>query len=251
MLRFACSLASALVLLPATSLAAQDEATVDEALEEARSALRAGDPELAIDILDEALAREDAPALRYELYVAHEQAGERAAAASHLENYLERDDVTLDPEERAELEGHLADVRAMLAPRPQGDVWADPAVPVVGWTLLGLGIAGVISFPVGAAVAFTLESQLDPVCRENAMLCTPGERDGIEEAWIAGSIGLGTGLVLGAVGAVLLFLAGEHQDGGTRSLPPDLDPTMQRSFSLAPWVDPAQGAGGVTMATSF
>jgi hypothetical protein len=235
--------------LPAS---AQEPAPDDEdALAEARAALRDGDAELAIDILEEAREHDDAPALQYELYLAHEQARDHTAAAAHLESYLGRDDVTLDPEERADLEGHLADLHALAAPRPQRDFWADPAVPVVGWALLGAGIAGVLSFPIGAAVAFTLESQLDPICRGNAALCEPGERDGIEEAWIAGSIGLGVGLALGAVGAVFLFLAGQHEDGGSRSLPPDLDPTMQRSFSLAPWVDPVQGGGGVTMSSSF
>ena len=108
-----------------------------------------------------------------------------------------------------------------------------------------------IGFPVGAAVAFTLEAQLDPTCRADESLCAPGARDDIDTAWIAGSISLASGLVLGAIGAVLLFLSGESQRGGSRSLPPDLDPSMQRGFSLAPWVDPARGEGGGAMTLSF
>ena len=250
MLRSACLL-FAVVTVMALALPAAAQDTEAEALEEARAALRRGDTELAIDILDEARGREDTPTIRYELYRVHEQAGDLQRAAAHLEHYLGRDDVTLEPLARDDLEGQLADLRARLAPRPTGDFWDEPAVPAVGWTLLGLGIAGVLAFPVGVAVALTLESQIDPICRADASLCLPGERAGIEEAWIAGSVGLGVGLALSAVGAVFLFLSGQDQDGGSRSLPPDLDPTMQRGFSLAPWVDPARGEGGARLAVTF
>ncbi|AKF08713.1 hypothetical protein DB32_005862 [Sandaracinus amylolyticus] len=218
-------------------------AQTDEALDEARAALREGDHELAIDVLEEARATSGDPALRYELYLAHHQAGQHAQAASHLEAYL-ASDAAIDDDERARLEGHLADLRALDAPRPSGDPLDDPAVPIIGWTLFTGGILGLITFAVGGVVAFTIENGASPRCRDEGA-CAPGELAGVDEAWTAAWIGLASGVVLGAVGGVLLVLAGERQRGGSRSLPPDLDPSLQRPFSLAPWVDPARGAGGV------
>ncbi|UJR78719.1 hypothetical protein [Sandaracinus amylolyticus] len=231
------------------SLPALASAQTDDAIEEARTALRNGDPELAIDVLEEARETSGDPALRYELYLAHHQAGQHAQAASHLEAYL-ASDPAIDEHERARLEGHLADLRALDAPRPSGDPLDDPAVPIIGWTLFAGGILGLITFAVGGVVAFTIENGSSEPCREEGA-CAPGELDGVDEAWTAAWIGLASGVVLGAVGGVLLVLAGERQRGGSRSLPPDLDPSLQRPFSLAPWVDPVRGAGGMRAHIAF
>lgn len=238
----------ALAACPARAEAQSDD-TVTEALAEARAALRRGDPELAIDVLDEARAQVDAPALRYELYLAHHQAGQHAEAAAHLEAFLDSEPA-IDEAERATLEGHLADLRARAAPRGASDPWADPAVPIIGWTLLGAGIVGLIVFVTGAAAAFSLENGLPSACRTEG-ICAPGARDGIDAAWTAAWIGLASGVVLGAVGGALLVVSGEHQAGASRSLPPDLDPSIQRPFSLAPWVDPARGSAGMSARVVF
>lgn len=223
-----------------------------DAIEEARAALREGDPELAIDILDEARASSTDPALRYELYLAHTQTRELELAASHLQAYLDTE-TRLDPEERRTLESHLADLRAAVAPIPtSGDPWSDPIVAPIGWALFAAGIAGLITFATGAVATLVIENNLSEDCRREARLCAPGERDPIDTAWIVAGVGLGAGVLLGAIGAALLVLADEHQSGPSRSLPPDLDPTMQRIFSLRPWVDPRDGgSGGATFGVSF
>lgn len=237
--------AAILAVLLALPMGARAESAPSEAIEEARAALRDGDAELAIDVLEQA-RREGAsdPALLYELAIAHQQARDYARAAESLAAYL-GSEVELDERERERLRGQLADLRAAAGPAPSGDPWADPAVPVIGWSLLVAGILGIVSFAVAAAVAFTIEVNLPEECRLDASLCEPGARDPIGTAWIAGGIGLAVGLVLAGVGGALLAVAGEAQRGASRSLPPDLDPSMQRPFSVLPWIElPALGGAG-------
>lgn len=236
-------------MLAPSHASAQDD--TEDAIATARTALRDGDTELAIDILEEAREASTDPTLRYELYVAYEQGGELETAASHLEAYL-ASARTLGAHERASLEGHLADLRAALAPPPSGDLWSDPAIGPIGWTFFAAGIAGLITFVAGATATLVIEQGLSGDCREDHRLCAPGERDPIGTAWAVAGVGLGAGVVLGAIGAALLVVAGEDQRGASESLPPDLDPTVQRPFSLLPWIDPRDGGGaGATLRVTF
>jgi hypothetical protein len=227
-------------------------ARADGPVDEARRALTRGDPELAIEILEEARA-EDAsdPGVRYELYVAYEQAGDLVAAAAHLEAYL-GSDAAIDARERRTLEGHLLELRAAVAPIPRANPWTDPAVVATGWTLFVAGIAGLITFGVSAAVAYSIENALPEDCRMDERLCEPGARDGIGTAWLVGGVALGAGVVLGAIGGAILVVADQAERGATRALPPDLDPTVQRPMSLRPWIDPRPGGGGgLSVGVSF
>lgn len=203
--------------LAASSAGAQSS---ESALSEARTALERGDAELAIDILEEALESSDDPQLHRDLYLAYGDAGDEMRAARHLEAYLESD-VPIPEEERAALAEQLD---RMLSPGPSA--WDDATLTVLGWSFLAVGIAGVITFAASASATLVLTEQAP-----------------IDTAWIVAGVGLGTGLVLGTVGAVLLFLAGQDEGGATRSLPPDLDPSLERPFSLVPWFDPNAGAG--------
>lgn len=243
-----------LVLALSVALAPRPAAAQDgegEALRDARAALRRGDTELAIDILDEARETASDPALTYELYIAHEQAGDLEPAATHLEAYLAASPA-LPAEERAALEGHLAELRAALAPAPPGDPWADPAVGVIGWTLFAAGIVGIITFAASGAASFVLQGNRSEACVADASLCTPRERDPIVAAETSAWVGLGAGVLLGAIGGALLAVTGEAQRGATRALPPDLDPSMQRLFSVRPWVDSrGQGGAGLTVRVTF
>ncbi len=228
---------------------AQDDA--GEALADARAALRRGDTELAIDILDEARETSSDPALRYELYVAHQQAGDLARAAAHLDAYLEADP-PIDAEERASLRGQLVDLRVALEPAPSGDPWADPAVGVIGWTLFAAGILGVLTFAASGGASLVFQSNRSEECVADAARCTPEERDPIATAETVAWVGLGSGVLLAAIGGALLALTGEAQRGATRALPPDLDPSMQRGFTLRPWIDPRPGGGaGLGVDVSF
>lgn len=189
----------------------------ESALAEAHAALERGDAELAIDILEEALESSDDPQLHHHLYLAYGDAGDAMRAARHLEAYLDSD-AAIPEEERATLAEQLD---RMLSPGHSDDA----TLTVLGWSFLAVGIAGVITFAASASATLVLTEQAP-----------------IDTAWIVAGVGLGTGLVLGTVGAVLLFLAGQDEGGATRSLPPDLDPSLQRPFSLIPWADP-RGAG--------
>jgi hypothetical protein len=214
-----------LALAP-TRVAAQD------ALEEARAAIRAGDPERAIAILEDARARQDDPELDHELYVAHEQAGHRDDAADHLEIYLETA-VDLDPALRRELAAHLRDLRQdALGPtvRPGRD---DPWIGTLGWAQLGVAIAGAIVFLAGAAVALSQDTARQSACIEDLDRCEPGEPDEVRVSWSVAWTGFGAAVVTGALGVVYLLIADENIGGSTRALPPDLDPTQHRPFVSA------------------
>jgi hypothetical protein len=222
--------------LAASSASAQSD---ESDLLEARAALERGDAELAIDILEEALQSSGDPALHRHLYLAYEELGDHTRAAHHLEAYLESD-ATLPEEERASLGERLHQLEASGQ-----DTSDDSTLTVLGWSFLSVGIAGVITFVASASATLVLTNGLPDPCRTDGAMCTNGERAPIDTAWIIAGVGLGTGIVLGTIGAVLLFLAGQDQGGTSQSLPPDLDPSLQRPFSLVPWLDPNAGGGAM------
>ena len=212
-------------------------AQYEEDLLEVQAALERGDAELAIDILEEVLQSSGDPALHRPLSLAYEELGDRTRAAHHLEAYLESD-AALPDEERASLRERLHQLEA--SGRDTSD---SSTLTVLGWSFLSVGIAGVIIFAASASATLVLTQGLPEPCRTDGAMCTNGERTPIDTAWIVAGVGLGAGLVLGTVGAVLLFLAGQDEGGATQSLPPDLDPSLQRPFSWVPWFDPNAGAG--------
>jgi len=71
--------------------------------------------------------------------------------------------------------------------------------------------------------------------------CAPGALDPIRDAWRVSMVGLGAGLVFATLGAIDLVIAQVGEAGASRSLPPDLDPTVQRTFTLAPWASDEGG----------
>lgn len=237
----------ALVLLVAPLTASAQDA--EPLLERARAELREGRPEAAITLLERAQRASDDPAIDYELYFAHEQAGDRQGAMDHLEAYLDADPA-LDEEELRNLEGHLADLRAGTGPRtvPTRD---DPLLGVLGWAQLALGIGGLVVFLGAAGVALASENSLSLDCQSDRSLCAWGERDGIRDAWSVSMAGLGSGLIFATLGAIYLALADEAQAGASRSLPQDLDPTMQRPnpFVVLPYFD--REGGGVAARIAF
>ncbi len=230
----ALGLALALLLQHPALVQAQDAASVTRA----RAALHEGDSARAIAILEAEQATSADPELLYELYFAHHQAGHLERAAFYLEAYLE-EEPERSSEELDTLRVHLRDLRASLVPVDRGP--DREAMTIAGWTLLVSGIAGVLTFAIGGAAAESIESGLPDMCRADARLCAPGSRESIDTAWIVAWSGLGAGVVLGTIGAILLFLAGEHAEGATPALPPDLDPSVQRSVSLEPWIGEANG----------
>ncbi len=213
----------------------------DDAITRAREALRDGHAAHAVALLEAAQQTSTEPRLELELSIACEQAGRRRDAAAHLAIYLDAES-NLSDDVRATLEGQLQDLRARLEPAPSRGVWSDPAMPVVGWTLLGGGIAGLLTFLGGTGAALAFEGALDEPCRMARSLCAPGERAEIDTAWTAAWAGLAAGVPLAALGAAFLALAGQAEEGSSRSLPPELDPTQGRPLSMAPWTTP-DGAG--------
>lgn len=231
-----CTIAT---LLAATRARGQD---VDEAISRARAALRASDPARAIAILDEARATSANPEIDLELYVAHEQAGHRAEAAAHLAAYLDAEP-GIDEATRTELAAHLDELREGLDAPVRGSPGHE-ALRIAGWAQLGAGIAGLLLALGGGGVALALENGAPPDCRTGGAPCDDAQSSAPRIAWTVAAAGLGSGLVLTTLGAVYLALAGEAHSGASRSLPPDLDPSLQRPFAVVPWLD-GQGAGVV------
>lgn len=216
----------------------------DAAIEEAREAIRDGDPVRAIEVLERAQETSTDPEIERELAIAHEMLGHEAEAADHLAAFLDAG-TELEEDERAELAAHLAELRAPRSRPARGD----DALEIAGWAQLGAGIGGLMLFLIGGVVSATLENALPEDCRMDATLCRPGARAGVDDAWAIATIGIGPGVILTVLGAIDLALAGADQGGASRSLPPDLDPTVQRAFTLAPWV--GRDAAGVRVRLSW
>lgn len=209
----------------------------DDAIARARAAIREGEHERAIAILERAREQDTAPEIDLELSIAHEALGHDEQAAEHLAIYLDAEG-DLDPDERDELARHLRDLRVPRSRPARGD----PTLEIAGWAQLAAGIVGLAVFAGAGGVAYALENGLDEDCRREERLCPPGERAPIRDAWTVSTIGLGAGLVFALLGAIELALSGAGQPGASRSLPPDLDPSVQRTFTLAPWIG-GDGAG--------
>jgi hypothetical protein len=240
------ALALAILLVPSAGLAQDDapalEDPLDDPLEDAREALRDGDPERAIAILERAREAADVdPEVHRDLSLAYEQAHRWQDAAAGLEAYL-ASPVQLDDEERRELRGEIADLRARAGPAPPG---RSNLVEVAGWAQLLSGVAALVVFALGLGLSFALENNLTSECRTDPRLCPPGQREPIPILRNVGYVGLGAGLVLAALGTAYLVLAGAQQEGASRSLPPDLDPSMQRPFSLS--IDESGGRAALTL----
>lgn len=227
-------------LLCAPALAAAQEG----ALERAREAIRQGDPARAIEVLERAQERSTDPEIERELAIAHEMLGHDAEAADHLEAFLDAG-TELDEDERGELARHLLELRAPRSRPARGD----DALAIAGWAQLGTGIGGMMLFLVGGVLAAALENGLPEECRNDTSLCAPGARDDLDLAWAIATIGIGPGVILTVLGAIDLALAGVDRGGASQSLPPDLDPSVQRPFTLAPWI--GGGSGGARVRVAF
>ncbi|MBX7192708.1 MAG: hypothetical protein K1X94_11650 [Sandaracinaceae bacterium] len=146
---------------------AEDRRRAVELFEQSRHALRSGDYEEARDMLLEAYRLFPQPALRVSLARAYDGLSDEAHAIEHYEAYLEEEP---DAPDRGEIEGRLVELRAQAReeagepepPPPPPPSGPDQTGPLVGYTLLGFGIAGLVG---GGALAGVASSELGTATR--------------------------------------------------------------------------------------
>jgi tetratricopeptide (TPR) repeat protein len=180
-----------------------------ELFEQSRYLLRAGEFAEARALLLEAFALHPQPALRVALARAHDGAGDTNDAITHYEAYLEEDP---DAADRGEIQTRLEALRARAReeqgapepPPPPPPGGPDTAGPLVGYTAIGFGFAGLVAGGVLAGVA---SSELDTATRasttQREALATYGraqEHGNVAVVLLAGGAALAmTGLVVALV----------------------------------------------------
>lgn len=199
-----------LVALSTTALApiasAQDRVRARQVFEEADRHFHAGNHQLALEGFQESqrmMAGDPRTQTLIEFNIArcHEELGDVEAALASFERYLR--DATGDSPQVAETHDRVRDLRARLAARPA----RSPALAIAGWSLGGLGVAGLVaSIPLGI-LSLDRESTLNERCPTGR--CGADQQGLLDEAralsiatdalWIAG-------LGLAAVGAALILV---------------------------------------------
>ena len=101
---------------------------------------------------------------------------------------------------------------------------------IVAYSVAGVGLA---TFAIAGALALAKDAQLEDDCSPN---CTNAEVNLLSTEALVADIGLGVGLVAGAVGTILLF--------NRQSSEP-----AQASIAVSPWV--ARGAAGAYARGAF
>ena len=137
---------------------AEDRRRAVELFEQSRNALRSGDYAEARDMLVEAYALFPQPALRVSLGRAYNGLDDHAHAIEQYEAYLEEEP---DASDRGEIESRLIELRAAQReeegvappPPPPPPTGPDETGPIVGFTLVGFGVAALIAGGVLAGVA--------------------------------------------------------------------------------------------------
>ncbi len=136
----------------------EDRRRAVELYEQSRPALRSGEYAEARDMLLEAYALFPQPALRVSLGRAYDGLGDHAHAIEQYEAYLEEDP---DASDHGEIETRLVALRALQQeeagtpppPPPPAPTGPDETGPIVGFTLIGFGVASLIAGGVLAGIA--------------------------------------------------------------------------------------------------
>lgn len=176
------------------------------------------------------------PALQFNLYLAHRDAGNLAEAAAALRLYLDSDD-TIEDARRSTLERRLslteANVAAMNAepeePEPnatadlQVDLQVDPGEgessggvsPAVGGVFLGVGGALLIGALIEGLVANGKNSDLDEICGADNLCPAAQQADIVASFETHRNVAWGllySGAAVAVTGTVLLLLSGGDGD---------------------------------------
>ena len=207
--RLALLLVCALAARPASAQTAVEKAQV--AYEEGRAAFAAGDFPAALQRFERAYMLDNAPTLIFNMARAAEEAGLAEKAVTYYELYLDRNP---DGSDREEVERRVRVSRAMLererrAAPPPPPVGSSSARPALGWSLVGVGVAGVAVgavFIAGALDDADAASGLRPVDAERHASLSDDVESQEAAAWVG--FGLG-GAALAAGLTVLLWPEGD------------------------------------------
>lgn len=257
---------------PAGATDAVDDAKAKELYELGNQRYEEGRYREAIEAFEEAYRLSERPALLYNLANANERMGNLKAAIRHLEDYLPHSDAA----ERGTIERRLTSLRSRTAetsdesatspgaavpapvPTPSDDPSSPPpppvstttsadspstgnGLPITGFVLLGVGLAGVVTGSILGAMTLSARSDAEDGCAGE--LCTADGRAAIdreENLALGTDIALGLGGAAAITGAVLLIVWGVGDD----------DPAGgDRAWFISP--SPTVGGAAVTVGGTF
>ena len=186
-----------LAWLVAAPVAAQDEAARIHH-DAAQRFYELGDFERAIEEWNQAYALSGRDELLFNLFTAHERAGNVAEAASHLERFL-ASGVAI--ENRAQLESRLAVLRQRLA---RANASSGPSGLLVGGAVsLGVGGAAAVLMAVFGGLAASEYGSLDGACPAP---CPDERTSDLRTFNTVADVSLAVALVAGVAGVVLLVI---------------------------------------------
>jgi tetratricopeptide (TPR) repeat protein len=225
------------------------EAQARALFEQGQAAYEEGRYEEAINAFEQAHALSARPLLLYNIANAQERLGLLREALENLRYYLEdapaderpvlerrirglEDRVRRQQAEEArrqEEQQRVAEAAARAAVaqvgagRMQGPIHAGPKPPVLGYTLVGLGGAAVVTGVVFGVLALGARADAAEGCTEagGATLCTAATRDALSTDTtfsLLADVGVIAGVALAAVG---VYLVVTHDDGTADSAPAD------------------------------
>ena len=165
---------------------------------------------------EEAYRLSNRPALLYNVYVAHRDAGHRAEATAALRQYLE---LVPDAANAAALRARLEVMESELAaesaaPASESSAAPPPVAPSprgttpspVGWIVGGVGVAALVASVVTGVLALQTQSSLNSACGPGHDTCPPDFNQTVDAGrayaaatdglWIGGGLALATGIVL-------------------------------------------------------